>query len=106
MLPDFSRGILRFYNVTGVTLLTISLPDNPFAADGTKQGEWAGAVTVKGNPTRFCLQTANNSHSIHGTVTATGDGGDITFSPPSESERQVSWIVGDVITVDRLTLKG
>jgi len=71
-------------NAAGGTLLVeITTPASPWAAASggskAKNGTWSGVGVAAGTAAHYRLKNAGDTRREEGTVTATGDGGDMTL---------------------------
>lgn len=93
----FAGGVLDIYSgsqpsspntaFAGDLLVSITLPDPAFgsASSGAinKEGLWAEEVTASGTAGSFRLRNAADTHSLDGSITGTGGGGDIELDDVS-----------------------
>lgn len=112
----FANGFLRFYGdtapadanaaLTGATLIAeINLDATPFDAAAGRSLTKAGADTYSddqinqdGTVNTFRLVSADGTHVLQGTVTATGGGGEITLQDVNLVQNGTLTITGFSIT--------
>lgn len=87
---------------TGDVLATIALPDDPFAAGSSgskaKTGTWEDAsADDDGTAGHFRIKDHNGVCRMQGTVTATGDGGDLTV-------QNINFAAGQSFVITSFTL--
>ena len=109
-----NAGLLRFYSgsvpanvgasLGAATLLAELTCGSPFAASASSGALTADSITqdssanATGTATYFRLATSAGTAVIQGTVTATGDGGDLTLTTTSITSGQPVQVTSFVIT--------
>jgi len=87
---------------TGDVLATLTLPTDWMAAASSgsvaKAGTWSGTATDDGNAGYYTIYASDGTTAgMQGTITATGDGGDLTLD-------NISIATGQTVTISTFTI--